>query len=262
MLELVIDDRVFHIIHGADISALGKLHFMTIRAKVIAIHVGLPRSLVTEGDSDTSWISGIFKSPVYGSIFVGRLNIEGDEQADLVHHGGVDKAVLVYPSEHYSFWTSEYPKYEWQAGCFGENLTLNGLAESDVCIGDVFHLGQSVLQVSQPRQPCWKLSRRWNLPKLAVRVQETRLTGWYLRVLQEGRIEAGQEMQLSNRLFPQWTVQHANEIMFAKPRNRDHDQELAACPALSQSWRDTLTRRVTRSSETVERTERGRLEGT
>jgi len=234
---------------------------VAILAKVTAIHVGRPRSYEAEDDSEKSWTSGIIKSPVHGPVYVSRLNIAGDQQADLVHHGGCDKAVLAYPLESYRFWQAEFPDIPWQAGCFGENLTLTGVAEANVCIGDIFSLGQCVLQVSQPRQPCWKLSRRWGLPKLAVRVQETRLTGWYFRVLQEGEITTGQTMVLTERPTPRWTVQIANDVMFAKPRNYLLDEQLAACPALSKSWRETMTRRAERRAEDSEKAEQHRLEG-
>lgn len=235
---------------------------MAILAQVIAIHVGRPRSFEAEDDSRKPWTSGIIKSFVRGPVYIGRLNIVGDEQADLVHHGGFDKAVLVYPQENYSFWDKEFPGVLWRSGCFGENLTLAGLTEHDVCIGDVFRLGQCVLQVSQPRQPCWKLSRRWGLSKLAVRVQETRLTGWYMRVLTEGEIATSQSMVLTERLYPDWTVQRANEIMFSKTRDQLLEEQLANCPALSKSWRETLGRRAKRSVEISEALERQRLEGT
>jgi MOSC domain-containing protein YiiM len=148
---------------------------------------------------------------------VRRFNLDGDGQADLVHHGGVDKAVLCYPHEHYEFWASEYSEVEWRAGCFGENLTLAGLCEADVCIGDVFQLGDALLQVSQPRQPCWKLSRRWGIPK-------------------------------------QWTIAQANEIMFAKPRRPTEELALLECDVLSASWRETLSKRSERGeSDSLQR---------
>ena len=185
---------------------------------------------------------------------VRRFNLDGDGQADLVHHGGVDKAVLCYPHEHYEFWASEYSEVEWRAGCFGENLTLAGLCEADVCIGDVFQLGDALLQVSQPRQPCWKLSRRWGIPKLAVQVQQTRRTGWYLRVLVEGKIESGQPFVLTERPYSQWTIAQANEIMFAKPRRPTEELALLECDVLSASWRETLSKRSERGeSDSLQR---------
>lgn len=221
---------------------------MTQSATVIAIHVGHPQCFDAGDGSGKPWTSGIVKKTVAGPIRVGRLNLDGDQQADLVHHGGPDKAVLAYPARNYEAWRNEFPSINWQPGSFGENLTLAGVTENDVCIGDVFGLGNCLLQVSQPRQPCWKLSRRWNLSKLAVRVQETRLTGWYLRVLEEGTIETGQPMRLIKRPHPRWTVLISNEIMFAKPRDNQLDQELAACPALSSSWHETLCNRALQSA--------------
>jgi len=236
-----------------------------LRPLVTAIHVGRPRQFsAVEDESDETtdakpWTSGIIKAPVKGPVMVRRLNIDGDGQADLVHHGGQDKAVLGYAGEHYEFWKSEYPHVDWRAGCFGENLTIRGLSEAEVCVGDVFRLGEARLQISQPRQPCWKLSRRWRLPKLAVRVQQTRRTGWYFRVLGEGRIEAGQTLEVTDRPFPQWTIARANEIMFAKPRLPDEELALARCNALSASWRETLTNRLRRGKADRERREADRL---
>ncbi len=238
---------------------------MKLTAVVSSIQVGLPRQFSSngpaEGADDGLWTSGIVKQTVDGPVMVRTTNIDGDGQADLTHHGGVDKAVLAYASEHFSFWRSEFPNVMWENGSFGENLSLSGLVEADVCIGDVFTLGDCVLQVSQPRQPCWKLSRRWNLPKLAVRVQQTRRSGWYLRVLNEGTIEAGQTMELVERPFPHWTIQVANEIMFAKPRDAHHEQALASCPLLSASWRETLSKRSSRTPSELNTRDSKRLGG-
>jgi len=168
---------------------------------------------------------------------------------------------LAYPSEHFTLWRSEFPSHDWQNGCFGENLTLSGAVEQDVCIGDIFSIGSAVLQISQPRQPCWKLSRRWNLPKLAVRVQQTRRTGWYLRVLEEGVIEPGGTMRLAKRPHPKWTVSLANEIMFSSPRDREADAALSRCPDLSESWQRTLSRRAGMDSTSIADSVDKRLNG-
>ena len=117
--------------------------------------------------------------------------IEGDGQADLVNHGGVDKAICVYPLAHYPHW-QEMIGRELSPAAFGENFTVDGLTEADVCIGDTWRVGEDVLvQVSQPRQPCWKLARRWQRKTLALEVQESGKTGWYFRVLEEGTVQAG-----------------------------------------------------------------------
>lgn len=213
---------------------------------VASIQVGRPRDYQGAGKADKGWTSAIDKSPISGPVIVRKSNLEGDEQADLVHHGGTDKAVLAYAESHYAKWHEEMSNVEFAPGAFGENLTIRGVDESKCCIGDIYSVGECLFQVSQPRQPCWKLSRRWNLPKLAVRVQQTGRTGWYLRVLREGVIEASMMLKLVERQFPQLTVSWANSVMYAKPRSPADDLLLAKCPALADSWKTTLLKRASR----------------
>ncbi|QDV25473.1 MOSC domain-containing protein [Aureliella helgolandensis] len=196
------------------------------------------------------WTSAIIKEPVEGAIYVGLQNLVGDEQADLVHHGGIDKAVLGYASTHYEQWQADLPEFNFAPGSFGENLTLDGLEESTCCIGDQYSIGECVLEVSQPRQPCWKLTRRWGIPRLAIQVQRTGRTGWYFRVLQVGNIRSGQSIELIHRPFPQWTIAAASNVMYAKPRNPADDLALANCDALSASWSKTLRDRVRLNTDT------------
>jgi len=166
----------------------------------------------------------------------------------LKHHGGPDKAVCVYSHDHYAAWKSEL-NVEVQPGAFGENLTAGGLTESDVCIGDVWETGSATVQVSQPRQPCWKLARWWGIKDLALRVQQTGRTGWYVRVLSEGQVEAGQPIRLIRRLHPQWTIQAANRLMLIEKDNLLDAGRLASIPELSASWKQTLTRRIEKHAE-------------
>lgn len=215
--------------------------------KILSIQVGRPRQFAAEGDERSgrsAWSSAIIKQPVFGKVHVGPTNIDGDEQSDLKHHGGADKAVLGYAAEHYRAWRSEFTAMELPHGGFGENLTLTDVNESICCIGDLYAIGYCRLQISQPRQPCWKLSRRWGMANLAALVQTTGRTGWYFRVLSPGDIEAGMSLELLDRPFPQFTVARATTIMHAKPRDAALELELAACPALSQSWKETLTERA------------------
>ncbi|TWT32164.1 6-N-hydroxylaminopurine resistance protein [Thalassoglobus neptunius] len=214
-----------------------------ILGKIESIQVGRPRRYDSEGDSSKSWTSAIGKCPVQGRVHVGLTNIAGDEQADLKHHGGPDKAVLAYAAKHYDDWNLELPDSPFRAGSFGENLTVSGFSEADCCIGDIMRIGDCELQISQPRQPCWKLSRYWNLPKLTIQVQQTGRTGWYYRVHKEGDIEAGISIELIDRPFPEFTVAWASSVMYAKPRSPDDDLRLAECPALSASWKETLHQR-------------------
>ena len=212
-------------------------------AKILSIQVGLPKTLgetETADSTDKSWMTGIFKTAVCGPVWLGKLNLYGDAQADLSVHGGPHKAVNVYPSEHYAYWKQELHLPEMLNGAFGENFTTGGLLEDEVCIGDVFRAGEAIVQVSQPRQPCWKLERRWGINDLVMRVKQTGMTGWYFRVLQEGYVEAGNTLVLVERPFPQWTVATAYGIMCNRKADIEAAHALARCPALSPRWQENL----------------------
>lgn len=209
-----------------------------------SVQVGTPRGLGTEGDSaDRPWTTGFVKSPVAGPLWLARTNLAGDGQADLVNHGGPEKAVCVYPAAHYPYWRADLD-LTLEFGAFGENFTVAGLTEADVCIGDVWAVGAAVVQVSQPRQPCWKLARRWAVKDLALRVQQTGRTGWYFRVLREGEVKAGDAPTLVERPEPAWTVARANEVMHHRKADFVLAAELAAVPTLSASWKTTLRNRA------------------
>jgi MOSC domain-containing protein YiiM len=213
-----------------------------------SIQVGLPSQFGEDGAADPMdrlWTTGFYKQPVVGPVRLGVTNIEGDGQADLVHHGGPDKAVLAYAAEHYDSWRRELNIQALLFGAFGENFTVEGMTEADVCIGDIWKVGdEAKVQVSQPRQPCWKLARRWRVKTLARQVQETGRTGWYYRVLAEGVVAAGMPMVLVERPQPVWSVERANRVMHADKDDLQAAAELAAIPALSASWKTTLLRHV------------------
>lgn len=228
---------------------------------IISLQVGLPRLIEVEATrtaSDRTWTTGFFKLPVPHPVWLRKLNLDGDGQADLENHGGLDKAVNVYPAEHYPYWVQTIGLPDLQPGSFGENFTIEGLLESDVCIGDVFEVGDALVQVSQPRQPCWKLARRWQIKDLALLVQETGRTGWYFRVLKEGHVQAGNRLVLVERHHPSWTVFSANEVMHRRTQDRQAAQELADCTDLSSRWRNKLNRRAL--TGTIESTS-SRLDG-
>ncbi|MGC4096356.1 MAG: MOSC domain-containing protein [Nitrospira sp.] len=193
---------------------------------------------------DQVWRTGFFKDPTTESIWLAQLNLDGDGQADLENHGGVEKAVNVYPIEHYPYWAQTSALGDLTPGAFGENFTTEGLLEGDVCIGDIFEIGESLVQVSQPRQPCWKLARRWRVKDLALRVQETGRTGWYFRVLREGHVQAGNTLMLMERPHPNWTVSSANLVMHHQTNDRQAAQNLADCDYLSSRWHEKLKRRA------------------
>ncbi len=217
-----------------------------------ALHVGRPATHGTEGADDPMdrpWRSGIFKEPAEGPVFLSETNLAGDEQADKKNHGGPDKAVCVYPLAHLSYWTERLGR-DVKPGAFGENFTVADMSEKTVCIGDVYAVGEAArVEVSQPRSPCWKLARRWNEKKLALWVQQTGFTGWYLRVLQTGHVEAGQPLILQERPHPGWSVARVNDVRYRRERSPERIAELAACEALAAGWRARF-RKWTGSEET------------
>ena len=220
--------------------------------RIQSIQVALPRWETADCSPEPAarpWRSGIFKAPVTGRIRLGRHNLEGDGQADLVHHGGADKAVCAYSSEHWRHWEPILPPDQSQAGAFGENFTVEWLTEPDICIGDVFAVGTAVIQVSQPRQPCWKLARRWRIKDLALQVEQTGFTGWYFRVLREGEVAALELLRLLERPHPEWTIAAANRIMHHDRNDGDAAARLSQCPALSLSWRKALEQRALTRAE-------------
>ena len=211
---------------------------------IVSIQVGLPAVRGVPGSDDPmdqTWTSGIVKAPVDGPVWLGRTNLAGDGQADLVNHGGPDKAVLAYAEVHYPDWRRELERPDLPHGAFGENFTVDGLTEDAVCIGDTYTLGDDVVvQVSQPHAPCWKLARRWRMRELTALVEGSGRTGWYLRVLREGTVRPGLPVTLVERPYPAWTVTRASRVMRARTRDREAAGALAACEQLASSWRARL----------------------
>jgi MOSC domain-containing protein YiiM len=155
--------------------------------KLVSVQVGRPRTVRWHGRSVST---GIYKEPVAGRIMLRRFNLDGDEQADLTVHGGRDKAVYVYPSEHYPRWQAEFPDLPLPYGMFGENFTTEGLDEQSVRIGDQFRIGEAVVEVTQPRLPCYKLGIRFGRPDMPKRFHASGRCGLYLAVLREGEVGA------------------------------------------------------------------------
>ncbi|MBP1156705.1 MULTISPECIES: MOSC domain-containing protein [unclassified Paenibacillus] len=207
---------------------------------IVSINVGQPKTVSYQ---KKELLTGIYKSPAASPIFLSRLNFEGDGQADLIHHGGADKAVCVYPHEHYSYWESVIGT-SLPLAAFGENLTISGLTEEQVCIGDTFRLGQAVVQVSQPRQPCFKLSVKLGRTDLPLLVQNTGYTGYYFRVLEEGLVNKEDGLVPLDRLPKLFTLAYANRIMHQEKTNRTAMEELLQVEELSSSWKATFHKRL------------------
>lgn len=190
--------------------------------------------------------SAINKLPVSGSMLLTRLGLEGDEQADRNHHGGYDKAFHHYPSEHYAAWRAELPgsALQFVPGGFGENLSTQGLTENNICIGDLFRLGNAIIQVSQARKPCAKLNIRFGADNMVRRVLDTGRSGWYYRVLEEGKIGAGDTLTLIERNHPGWTIARTLRVLYLDNPDKGALAELAEIEALAQKCRDLVGKRL------------------
>jgi MOSC domain-containing protein YiiM len=218
-------------------------------ATLYSIQIGAPKEYGFEDavdPHDKPWTTGFFKTLIEGPVFVGKTNLAGDGQADLKNHGGIDKAVLAYSADHYPKWRDELRMSDMPCGAFGENLTITGLSEASTCIGDILRIGTVTFEVSQPRQPCWKLARRWRMHELTGLVVRNGRSGWYLRVLEQGWIEAQLPVVLMERPNPAWPIARANEILHHRKMDLPLTLELADVPGLADSWVEELRERAER----------------
>jgi len=202
--------------------------------KLVSVCVGLPR--------DVSWkekpvATGIFKQPVDGRVMMRSLNLDGDRQADLTVHGGIEKAIYAYPMEHYAYWRQELPDEELPWGAFGENLTTEGLLETTVNIGDRFRIGTAEVMVTQPRFPCFKLNLKFGRDDMVKRFLNSRLSGIYFSVLQEGEVGTGDAIELISRDDHHITVADIVQI-YVREADDDLVRRAIEVPALASSLRD------------------------
>ncbi|MGE5443094.1 MAG: MOSC domain-containing protein [Ignavibacteriales bacterium] len=209
--------------------------------KIISVNVGLPREVVWKGRTVTT---GIFKEPVEGPVGVRRLNLDGDRQADLSVHGGPDKAVYAYPSEHYEYWRGELPDMELLWGMFGENLTTGGLLEDRINIGDRFQIGSVVLMVTQPRMPCYKLGVKFGREDIIKRFLRSCHTGFYFSVLKEGELSAGEAVELISRDENNVTVTDITRLYVSERDNLEMLRRAVHVNALPEGWRDHFRHQI------------------
>jgi MOSC domain-containing protein YiiM len=214
--------------------------------RVESVNVGLPREVFWKGRTIRT---GIFKEPVAGRVVVRRLNLEGDKQADLKVHGGPYMAVYVYPAEYYAYWRKQFPEIELPWGMFGENLTIWGMSEDSVYIGDQLEVGTARLVVTQPRMPCYKLGLKFGRDDILKLLLHSGYTGFYCAVLQEGDVAAGDQIRLLHRDEHQVSV--LDIVRLERERRRDVDllRRAIAVEALSPSWREYFEERLTLLSE-------------
>jgi MOSC domain-containing protein YiiM len=190
--------------------------------------------------------SGIDKHAVAGRVWLGREGFTGDAQGDRKHHGGPDKAAHHYPFEHYGHWREALGECYMLArpGAFGENVSTVGLTEGEIAIGDTFRAGGALIQVSQGRQPCWRLNLRFGVDDMAFRVQKSGRTGWYYRVIEEGFVEAGQDLALIDRLSPEWTIERLWRALYVDTLNAAELLHMSELAHLPENWRRYAVRRL------------------
>lgn len=205
--------------------------------ELLSVNVSAPKDIEYEG---TKVRTGIFKDPVAGRVMLRELNLDGDGQADLMAHGGTFKAVYAYAFEHYATWQSELERDDFSYGQFGENLTVTGMLETEVFIGNTYRIGSALLQVTQPRVPCYKLGIKMRDPKIVKKFMQAQRTGFYLRVLEEGEIGAGDVIELVDTDPLAMTVQQVNHLLYFDKRNIEGIRKAAQIEALSPGWRGSF----------------------
>ncbi len=214
--------------------------------QVLSVNVGQPRAVVWKG---RMVVTGIFKEPVAGRIAVRRLNLEGDRQADLTVHGGLEKAIYAYPAEYYPFWREQFPEMVIPWGMFGENLTVEGLLDETVHIGDRFQVGSAHVVVTQPRLPCYKLGLKFGRDDILKRFLKSKLTGFYFAVLKEGEVAAGEPIRLLHRDEHQVKVADITRLYREDKHNLDLLRRVVAVEALPETWRDKFLQRLTQLTD-------------
>ena len=209
---------------------------------IISINVGTPRTVTYAEDRILK--TSLRRHPVKEKIFLDLLGFEGDQVADPVNHGGRDKAVCGYPANHYGFWEEEL-SHKMEFPSFGENLTIDGLTEDQVHIGDIFRIGEAEVQCTQPRQPCHKLTKIFGFPKLASRIQNLGYCGYYFRVLKQGWLQTGMAMERIHSDKEKISVLDAHHLMYRDKTRYEAIEKLITHPAVSESWKNSLSKRLT-----------------
>lgn len=216
---------------------------MEIYGKVHSLFKGKVKTVgdpAAERKMDQEWQTGAFKTLTTEPVFLSSEGLIGDECADQKNHGGTEKALFAYNVAHYDKWQRELDNPDIKIGGNGENIAVTDMDESSVHIGDIYSLGETTLQVSQPRRPCWKPARRHNDINLAKKIEDSGRTGWYFRVLKEGHIQAGDTFTLIERPCPEWTINQMNEVLYHNQDNIGLMESLRDCEYTPPSWKTTL----------------------
>src|SRR5437899_9450529 len=202
--------------------------------KILSVNVGLPREVTWQGKVVTT---GIFKDPVKTPVTLRRLNLDGDQQADRTVHGGVNKAVYAYPSEHYGYWRAELPGMDLSLGMFGENFTTEGLLEEAVYIGDRFRIGEAEVMATEPRMPCYKLGLKFGRSDIIKRFVASRRTGFYFAVKREGRVAAGDTVESIGRQQQAISVADITRLYVFQKNDLETLRRAVEVEALPENWK-------------------------
>src|SRR5205809_5945247 len=206
-------------------------------ARLLSVNVGLPRDLEWKGRTVHT---GIWKHPVRGRCRVGRFNLDGDAQGDLAGHGGEQRAVLVYQIESYRYWQEQLKRADFVPGQFSENFTIEGLPDDAVCIGDRYQIGTAVFEVTQPRVTCYRVGIRMNEPRMPALLTSSGRPGFYLRVLEEGEVGAGDEAIKVGEAEERMTIAETNALLYSPNHPRDQLERALRIDALSPGWRTSF----------------------
>ena len=209
--------------------------------KIISVNVGLPREVVWKGITVRT---AIFKKPVAGPVAIRQLNLAGDQQADLTVHGGPDKAVYAYPVEHYEYWRKQLPDVSFSWGVFGENLTTEGLSEDTLCIGDLVRAGSAILQVTQPRMPCYKLELRFNRDDMIKRFLVSGRSGFYFSVIEPGDVGVGSQVEVLDRDTNNVTISDILRLYLGQTPDPELLRRMANVTSLPENWKTQLQLRA------------------
>ena len=208
-----------------------------VTGRLLSVNVGLPRDIAWQGRTVRT---AVWKAPVQGPRAVRRLNVDGDAQGDLAGHGGERRAVFVYQMDSYRYWESELRRNDFSYGQFGENFTVEGLPDREVCVGDRYRIGGALFEVTQPRVTCYRVGIRLNEPRMPALLVERRRPGFYFRVLEEGQVEAGDEIVQVGVGPERMSVAEIDALLYLPGGSRSQLERALRIPALSAGWRGSF----------------------
>lgn len=187
--------------------------------EIISTNIAQPQTFQWNGKEITT---GIYKKPIQTPLYLGKTNVKGDEVSDRKVHGGAFKACYLFSANHYPYWKKLYPNLEWSYGMFGENLTVKNLDEKQIFVGDIYKVGNALVQITQPREPCFKFAHKFGNQAVLKQFIDYGYSGTYVRVLEEGTVKAGDFFQLVNRLEDSLSIFHFFNLLFVQNKNKKH----------------------------------------